>query len=95
MNNFLQEDSKTYANAKYLEKFFEEQLQKWLPNYAKTNKNYHTRSSGNLHNNTHSSSPASGGTASPSLTDGGGRKSVNSLSSDVGSNPAKRLRSTE
>lgn len=29
-----QEDSKIFANARYLDKFFEEQLQKWLPDYA-------------------------------------------------------------
>ncbi|XP_037945595.1 E3 ubiquitin-protein ligase TRIM33 isoform X2 [Teleopsis dalmanni] len=43
---FYQEDSKTYRNAKYLENFFEEQLSKWLPNFAlKTHKNSHSASS--------------------------------------------------
>lgn len=85
-----------------MEKFFEEQLQKWLPNYAKANKNHQQhRSSANLHNNTRgsnsgaNSSPAPCGTASPSLAEGSGRKSANSLSRDDGCNPAKRLRSTE
>lgn len=30
---WLQEDSKIYKNARYLEKFFEEQLTKLLPDY--------------------------------------------------------------
>lgn len=95
----LQEDSKTYANAKYLENFFEEQLLKWLPSYAKSSKSHH-RSSTHGHNSNSSgsgasASPAPAGTGSPSLGDGGGRRSANSLSGDGGSIPAKRLRNTE
>lgn len=31
LTRHVQEDSKIYANARYLERFFEEQLIKWLP----------------------------------------------------------------
>lgn len=31
MNSFAQNDSKIYGGARYLEKFFDEQLIKWLP----------------------------------------------------------------
>uniref|UniRef100_W8BEM5 E3 ubiquitin-protein ligase TRIM33 n=1 Tax=Ceratitis capitata TaxID=7213 RepID=W8BEM5_CERCA len=48
---FYQEDSKTFTNAKYLENFFEEQLSKWLPNFAsKTNSNITNGSAQNTHN---------------------------------------------
>lgn len=30
----LQEDSKVYANIRYLDEFFEQQLAKWLPQYS-------------------------------------------------------------
>ncbi|XP_012161242.1 transcription intermediary factor 1-beta isoform X5 [Ceratitis capitata] len=45
------QDSKTFTNAKYLENFFEEQLSKWLPNFAsKTNSNITNGSAQNTHN---------------------------------------------
>lgn len=31
IRHFSQEDSKIYSNARYLERFFDEQLMKWLP----------------------------------------------------------------
>lgn len=32
-----QEESKIYSSARYLEKFFDEQLAKWLPQYSRKN----------------------------------------------------------
>ncbi|XP_017484474.1 PREDICTED: E3 ubiquitin-protein ligase TRIM33 isoform X4 [Rhagoletis zephyria] len=46
---FYQEDSKTFTNAKYLENFFEEQLAKWLPNFA--NKSHSNALNGNVNTN--------------------------------------------
>ncbi|XP_014089165.1 E3 ubiquitin-protein ligase TRIM33 isoform X2 [Bactrocera oleae] len=59
------QDSKTFTNAKYLENFFEEQLSKWLPNFAsKTNSNTTNGSANTNSNNAASLSNNSASTSS-------------------------------
>ncbi|XP_067615834.1 E3 ubiquitin-protein ligase TRIM33 isoform X3 [Eurosta solidaginis] len=100
------EDSKTFTNAKYLENFFEEQLSKWLPNFAsKLNSNVTNIHTASMSNNSASTSSA----ASPGLMNlpssvvgspascasmENGRKSANPAMSgdDDSCNPPKRSR---
>lgn len=93
----MQEDSKTFTNAKYLENFFEEQLAKWLPSYA--NKSINTNnansilnsgpgsalSNGNNSNSASTSASPAPGAPSPSL-ENGGRKSTNSAMLNMNTN---------